>query len=254
MIGCLWTRVCKQSIIALYFESETVLRFYNLEAWSKTLKTGPEIIKPFMLNSTEHEFTIAHKKLKCWKLKIFLGFKYLDAVFIMLINVKMPKFAGILTFTSMMTFVLSWVEHENSFITSGPGLLASLSYALIQTILHAISLYCKLPGKYMNTLARRLSEQQFWLARATRSLFIWGGQLPHVHVHTKPCETYHVGTTSFGRRTRSGCPLFLPMWNNYIYFILRETNAYLKQMKMVLSQSETIWYQSLVIYISLYFH
>ena len=33
MIGCLWTRVRKQPIIALYFESETVLKFYNLKAW-----------------------------------------------------------------------------------------------------------------------------------------------------------------------------------------------------------------------------
>ena len=33
MVGCLRTRVHKQSIIALYFESETELKFYNLEAW-----------------------------------------------------------------------------------------------------------------------------------------------------------------------------------------------------------------------------
>ena len=33
MIGCLRTRVRKQPIIALYFESETVLKFYSLEAW-----------------------------------------------------------------------------------------------------------------------------------------------------------------------------------------------------------------------------
>ena len=32
MIGCLRTRVRKQPIIALYFESDTVLKFYNLEA------------------------------------------------------------------------------------------------------------------------------------------------------------------------------------------------------------------------------
>ena len=32
MIGCLRTRDHKQPIIALYFESETVLKFYNLEA------------------------------------------------------------------------------------------------------------------------------------------------------------------------------------------------------------------------------
>ena len=34
MIGCLWTPVCKHPIIALYFESENELKFYNLEAWS----------------------------------------------------------------------------------------------------------------------------------------------------------------------------------------------------------------------------
>ena len=34
MIGCLQTCVCKQPIIALYFEFETVLKFYNLQARS----------------------------------------------------------------------------------------------------------------------------------------------------------------------------------------------------------------------------
>ena len=34
MIGCIRTRVHKQPIIALYFESENELKFYNLEAWS----------------------------------------------------------------------------------------------------------------------------------------------------------------------------------------------------------------------------
>ena len=40
-----------------------------------------------MLNSTVHEISTAHKKLK---LKIFLAFKLSDVVFMMLINVKMP--------------------------------------------------------------------------------------------------------------------------------------------------------------------
>ena len=34
MIGCLRTSVHKQPIIALYFEFETVLKFYNLDARS----------------------------------------------------------------------------------------------------------------------------------------------------------------------------------------------------------------------------
>ena len=38
MSGCLRTRVRKQPIIELYFESENVLKFYNLEAWSQNPK------------------------------------------------------------------------------------------------------------------------------------------------------------------------------------------------------------------------
>ena len=38
MIGCLWTHVGKQPIIALYFEFETVLKFYNL--WARLDKLG----------------------------------------------------------------------------------------------------------------------------------------------------------------------------------------------------------------------
>ena len=33
MIGCLRTRVRKQPIIPLYFESENEIKFYNLRAW-----------------------------------------------------------------------------------------------------------------------------------------------------------------------------------------------------------------------------
>ena len=37
MIGCLQTYVRKQPTIVLYFEFETILKFYNLEAWSHHL-------------------------------------------------------------------------------------------------------------------------------------------------------------------------------------------------------------------------
>ena len=39
----------------------------------------------------------------------------------MLINDKMPTIVGILTFMSIMNLMLSRVEHEKCFITSGPG-------------------------------------------------------------------------------------------------------------------------------------
>ena len=55
-------------------------------------------------------------------MKKFIALNLSDFVFIMLINVKMPTIVGILTFMSRINFVLSWVEHEKSFITSGPAL------------------------------------------------------------------------------------------------------------------------------------
>ena len=42
-------------------------------------------------------------------------------LFFPLINIKMPTIVGILTFMSRKIFMLSLVEHKNSFITSGPG-------------------------------------------------------------------------------------------------------------------------------------
>ena len=72
-----------------------------------------------MLNSTEHEFQVLIK-INLWKSKIFLVLKSSDAVFILLINVKMPIIVGILTFMSRINFMLSLVEHEKSFIALRP--------------------------------------------------------------------------------------------------------------------------------------
>ena len=43
MIGYLQTRVRKQPIIALYFESENEHRFYNLETWLPHLNCLPDV-------------------------------------------------------------------------------------------------------------------------------------------------------------------------------------------------------------------
>ena len=48
-----------------------------------------------MLNLSEHEISTADQKLKCLKLETFGAFILSDAVFIMLINVKMPTIDGI---------------------------------------------------------------------------------------------------------------------------------------------------------------
>ena len=46
-------------------------------------------------------------KTKMLKIKTFLAFKLSDVLFIMLINVKMSTIVGILTFMSMINFMLS---------------------------------------------------------------------------------------------------------------------------------------------------
>ena len=55
-------------------------------------------------------------------MKTFHAVKLSDVVFIRFINVKMPTIIGILTFVSLIKFMLCWVVHEKSFITSGPGI------------------------------------------------------------------------------------------------------------------------------------
>ena len=65
MIGCLRTRVRKQPVIALCFESENELKFYNLEAWcihfryyrpleNRAATSGDEVL---MLDDDEQGYT-----------------------------------------------------------------------------------------------------------------------------------------------------------------------------------------------------
>ena len=55
----------------------------------------------------------------------FCASKLLDCVFILLIHVKMPTIDGILLFMSRLNFMLSWSEHDKSFITLRPGCWAT---------------------------------------------------------------------------------------------------------------------------------
>ena len=64
----------------------------------------------FMLNSTEHEISPAHKNLSYRQMKKFIALGLSDVVFIMLINVKKLTIVGILTFMSRINFVLSCVQ------------------------------------------------------------------------------------------------------------------------------------------------
>ena len=71
-------------------------------------RSGPEVIKRFSCSSQlSTTFQLLMKKLKYRQMKTFLALSVSDVVFIMLINVKMPTFVGILTFMSRTKFVLS---------------------------------------------------------------------------------------------------------------------------------------------------
>ena len=79
--------------------------------WARGYKTF------FMLNTAKHEILNAHKYKNIEK--HFSGSDKPKMLFFLLIKAEMPT-NGISTFMSRKNFMLSWVEHEKSFITTGP--------------------------------------------------------------------------------------------------------------------------------------
>ena len=60
------------------------------------------------------------------------------AIFL-LINVKMPTIVGILTFMSRKKIILKSIEHEKSFITSGPDCVSLVpDHCYFYFVLHII--------------------------------------------------------------------------------------------------------------------
>ena len=98
--------VCKQ----LRTTNITNLTVSKANFWSKLFSFSTQLSMKFQLLI----------KLKYQQIKKFLALSLSEVVFIMLINVKLQSIGGILTFMSRINFVLSWVDHEKCFITSGP--------------------------------------------------------------------------------------------------------------------------------------
>ena len=119
-----------------YWEGRFLKGFHHLWAWQwKTFKGisppmdmavflvmwSGQVIKLFSCStqlSTKFQLLI---KTKIPTMKKLIALSLSDAVFIMLINVKMPTIVGILTFMSRINFVLRWVEHWKSLTTLCPG-------------------------------------------------------------------------------------------------------------------------------------
>ena len=79
--------------------------------------TWPEVVKLFPCST---QLSVKFQRLiktNIPKSEEVSYFKSLRVVFIMLINIKMPKIVSILTSMKRINFVLSCIEHENSFIT-----------------------------------------------------------------------------------------------------------------------------------------
>ena len=81
-------------------------------------------------------------------------FKSLDVASIMLINVKIPTIVDILTFMGRIYFVLSWVEHEKSFITSGLG------YGILSTVFYRS--FCSQVSN-LGIAANIIGDIQYWV-------------------------------------------------------------------------------------------
>ena len=71
------------------------------------IRPSPEVIKNFMLNSTEHDILDAHKYKNIKKLSFFSGSYKPITLFFLLINVKKPIIVGSLIFMSRKNFMLS---------------------------------------------------------------------------------------------------------------------------------------------------
>ena len=67
--------------------------------------------------------------IKYQEIQPFVGSDKPRMLFFLLINVKMPTNIGILTFMSRKNFMLSWVEHEKSFLTWGSECTGMLGMA-----------------------------------------------------------------------------------------------------------------------------
>ena len=65
MIGCLRTRVRKQPIIALYFESENELKFYNLEARLSN-KHLQEVLQQVVIENFAKDLPLTQTMNICW--------------------------------------------------------------------------------------------------------------------------------------------------------------------------------------------
>ena len=91
------------SALSYYVSALTQICRCDLTFWKQTETRRRGYITVFILNSTVHEISTAHKKAEKNKLALKLS----DVILIILINAKMQNTVGILTFMRRIHFILS---------------------------------------------------------------------------------------------------------------------------------------------------
>ena len=152
-----------------------------LIAFANNLNPGPEVIKLFMLTSTEHK--VSKKKLSHWQIKKFLALSLSDIVFIMLINVKMLTIVGQFNIYEQDKFCaqLSWAwKKYNLRAKSGPTKCwarsgSKLFDALVVVLnsFHVSGDFCHLLITFANSLAPDQDRQNFSPDLDSNRLTLW---------------------------------------------------------------------------------
>ena len=133
-------------------------------------------------------------------------------LFFLLINVKMPTFVGILTFMSRKIFMLSWVQHEISFISSEPFFASDFKRARLFGLQHvrkprvqvSFVLYVRKPRALCQLCSLRTSLR-------TKVPLAWEDRLT-VGLITVSCRYLKV-------KIRNLCP-YLPVKGEKLYIVL----------------------------------
>ena len=125
-----------------------------------------------MLDSAEHEILNVNKYKKYQEIKHFSGSDKPKILFFLLIKVEMPTTVRISIFMNRKKFMLSWVEHEKSFITLGAVYLLRTNKSCLKIILHPHTLiWTSVPKKiYHHSLMQNEKSQLEgkWIMPETR--------------------------------------------------------------------------------------
>ena len=100
-------------------KSDLSLRWAQMQSCRKCFQLIWHMVYNIFISPTQQAYN-HFAQFDCLESNLETG---LSMEIYLLINMKMPTIVGIFIFISRENFMLSWVEHEKSFITSEPGFI-----------------------------------------------------------------------------------------------------------------------------------